>query len=113
MKREEIKAIYDQGPDAVIDLVERLYSIIEKQHEQINKLTAREQQLEDRLMKNSQNSSKPPSSDQSRKNKSLRKQTGNKSGGQPGHEDNTLCQVENPDQTICHKIEKCCNCGFN
>src|ERR1043166_4148315 len=113
MKREEIKAIYNQGPEAVIDLVERLFSIIEKQQEQINKLTARVQELEDRLAKNSQNSSKPPSSDQIRKAKSLRKPSGNKSGGQPGHDGNTLCQVENPDHTIIHKIEKCSDCGFN
>src|SRR5262249_56547068 len=26
---------------------------------------------------------------------------------------NTLCQVENPDHTIIHKIEKCSDCGFN
>src|SRR5579884_1966761 len=99
MKREEIKAIYDQGPDAVITLVESLFSIIEKQQEQINKLTARIQELEERLAKNSQNSSNPPSSDQSRKTKSLRKPSGRKTGGQPGHEGNTLCQVDNPDHT--------------
>lgn len=113
MKREEIKAIYDQGPEAVIDLVERLFSIIEKQQEQINKLTARVQELEDRLAKNSQNSSKPPSSDQQRQTKSLRKPSGNKSGGQTGHEGNTLCQAEKPDHTIVHKIAKCCDCGFD
>jgi transposase len=113
MKREEIKAIYDQGPEAVIDLVERLFSIIEKQQEQINKLTARVQELEERLGKNSHNSSKPPSTDQQRQTKSLRKPTGNKSGGQSGHEGNTLCQVENPDHTIVHKIVKCCDCGFD
>src|SRR5689334_21302094 len=120
MKREEIKAIYDQGAEAVIDLVERLFSIIEKQQEQIaaqqeqiTKLTARVKELEDRLAKNSHNSSKPPSSDQQRQTKSLRKPSGKKSGGQPGHEGNTLCQVEHPDHTIIHKIEKCNDCGFN
>lgn len=120
MKREEIKAIYDQGPEAVIDLVERLFLIIEKQQEQIaaqqeqiSKLTARVKELEDRLAKNSQNSSKPPASDQHRKTKSLRKPSGNKSGGQTGHEGNTLSQVNNPDHTIIHTMEKCCDCGFN
>jgi len=120
MKREEIKAIYDQGPEAVIDLVERLFSIIEKQQEQITaqqeqitKLTARVKELEDRLAKNSQNSSKPPSTDQQRQTNSLRKPTGNKSGGQTGHEGNTLCQVENPDHTVVHEIVKCCDCGFD
>src|SRR5438093_5689782 len=113
MKREELKAIYDQGPEAVIDLVERLFSIIAAQQEQITKLTARVKELEDRLAKNSQNSSKPPSTDQVRKTKSLRKPKGNKSGGQPGHEGNTLRSVEKPDHIITHKIAKCCDCGFN
>lgn len=113
MKREEIKAIYDQGPEAVIDLVERLFSVIAAQQEQINKLTERVKELEDRLAKNSQNSSKPPSTDQVRKTKSLRTRKGNKSGGQPGHEGSTLRSVEKPDKTIIHKIAKCCDCGFN
>jgi len=120
MNRAEIKAIYDQGPEAVIDLVERLFSIIEKQQEQIaaqqeqiTKLTARVKELEDRLAKNSQNSSKPPATDQVRKTKSLRKAKGNKSGAQTGHEGKTLRKAEKPDQTIIHKIANCCDCGFN
>lgn len=113
MKREEIKAIYDQGPEAVIDLVERLFAIIEKQQEQITSLTARVKELEDRLAKNSSNSSKPPSSDQERKTKSLRQPSGKKSGAQPGHEGNSLRMVEKPDKTVIHKAEKCNGCGLD
>lgn len=120
MKREEIRAIYDQGPEAVIELVEGLFMVIAKQQEQINqqqeqiqKLTLRVKELEDQIAKNSQNSSKPPSSDQNRKAKSLRKKNGKKSGAQRGHEGNTLCQSEHPDKIVIHKIEHPCECGFN
>ena len=56
MEREEILTIYEAGPEAVINL--------------INQLTARTAELEEsvkllneRLNKNSHNSSKPPSTD--------------------------------------------------
>jgi transposase len=112
MEREEIKAIYDQGPEAVIALVESLFAIIKQQQEQITQLTQRVKELEERVGKNSQNSSKPPSSDQNRKTKSLRKRSGKKSGGQKGHDGNTLRSIENPDQIIIHKIERRCECGY-
>ena len=42
LTREEIRAVYDQGPEAVIALVEQLCA-------QIAELAARVQELEDRL----------------------------------------------------------------
>jgi len=56
LTREEIRAIYDRGPEAVIAVVESLCA-------QIAELTARVKALEDRLATTSRNSSKPPSSD--------------------------------------------------
>ncbi len=56
----------------------------------IEALEAENKQLRDQLALNSQNSSKPPSSDQSRKNKSLRKSRGRSRGGQPGHKGHHL-----------------------
>jgi len=50
MKREEIMAVYNAGPQAVIKLVE---SIILKQQEEILELKERIKALEDRLLKNS------------------------------------------------------------
>ena len=47
--------------------------------------------------KNSRNSSIPPSTDMSRKNKSLRGKSDKKSGGQPGHKGKTLLQAVTPD----------------
>lgn len=67
-----------------------------------------------RLAQNSQNSSKPPSSDgyQKPRPKTQRKKSGKKPGGQPGHEGQTLKQVENPDQSVLYKLSLCpCGCG--
>lgn len=70
--------------------------------------------LEEQNAQNSQNSSKPPSSDvyQKPQPKSERKKSGKKSGGQPGHKGHTLKPVDNPDHTVVHKITLCpCGCG--
>ena len=67
--------------------------------------------LKARLNSNSQNSSKPPSSDGYKRKPAFPKKTGSKKGGQKGHKGYTLQQVEHPD-----KIIKCnpanCICGY-
>ena len=84
------------------------------------KLRAENQQLREenkdlrgKLAKNSQNSSKPPSSDGLKKPqpKSLRKPSGKKPGGQQGHPAARLKMVEQPDQTIVHSVKECQQCG--
>lgn len=79
MKREEFRTVYDSGFEATFALVESL------SHE-IDALSAPLQQLEDRLAKNSPNSSKPPSSDQpvKPKPKSLRRTSGKNPVGKRG-----------------------------
>lgn len=63
--------------------------------------------------KNSNNSSVPPSTDENRpkKNQSLRKKSGKKTGGQFGHKGHTLKMVENPDKIIDHIPDVCAGCG--
>lgn len=63
--------------------------------------------------KNSRNSSVPPSKDENRplKTQSLRISGIKKSGGQQGHEGNTLKMVEYPDVIIDHKPSFCKCCG--
>ena len=63
--------------------------------------------------KNSRNSSISPSSDLTRKNKSLRGRSDKKSGGQPGHKGSTLLQSENPDIVTELKSNFCKVCGYN
>lgn len=63
--------------------------------------------------KNSRNSSIPPSKDENRprKNQSLRKVTGRKPGGQPGHKGNTLKMTADPDLVVELRPDYCRNCG--
>jgi transposase len=63
--------------------------------------------------KNSRNSSVPPSKDENRplKTQSLWTSDGKSSGGQNGHEGNTLKMAENPDVVIDHKPLFCKQCG--
>jgi transposase len=99
---EEIGAAYDESKEAVIVLF----------HRTIGQLAARVQALEDRVSKNSRNSGKPPSSDGLSKPspKSLRKRHGKKTGGQPGHEGNTLKAVAHPDHVHVHSVKQCYHC---
>ncbi len=101
LTREEILEIYEAGPEAVIAVFQGYDAIIEKQASQVSELEERVRVLVARLNQNSQNSSKPPSTDvfcgEKPKPKSTRKKSGKKPGGQEGHPGKTLEMVENPD----------------
>jgi transposase len=77
-------------------------------------LQARIAELERRLGLNSSNSGKPPSSDGLAKKPriagSLRDASGKKSGGQPGHQGDTLRPVANPDKIERHEATQCRHC---
>jgi len=111
MNRDEIKAVYDRGPEAVIDLVESLFAIIAQQQQQILSLTQRVNELESRLKTDSHNSNKPPSSDLSRKkSRSLRHSKGKKSGAQSGHDPHFLRPVDTPNRIVIHPLTQCSVC---
>jgi transposase len=107
MEREEILTIYEAGPEAVIILINHLTS-------RIVELEERVKSLEERLNKNSSNSSKPPSTDayatKKPKPKSRRIKSGKKVGGQKGHPGTTLRMVDNPDETVIHNVNEYSNC---
>src|SRR5579871_3158606 len=80
----------------------------------ISQMEQKIKQLEERLSKDSHNSSKPPSSDgyhkpnpQSRRNKEKGKK---KVGGQPGHPGKTLNRTEHPNFIVEHDPERCWRC---
>jgi transposase len=107
MTREQILAIYESGPEAVVTLVQTLLARLESQEQRIT-------QLENRLAKNSHNSHKPPSSDglaKKTKKKSSRQKSGKAPGGQPGHPGTTLHLVDQPEMVIRHDPSDCAGCG--
>lgn len=71
---------------------------------------AREQHLA-HLLKDSQNSSMPPSQDRRKRTRSLRERSGRKAGGQVGHPGTTLEFVEKPDRLVIHTPHSCYLCG--
>lgn len=76
--------------------------------------TAALKELQAQLAKNSQNSSKPPSSDgyaKPKRTESLRKPGQKPNGGQPGHEGQTLKRSEHPEHTQVHPVVDCGQCG--
>jgi transposase len=83
---------------------------------QIAELRAVVAELRARLGQSSRNSSKPPSSDGYRKapvkkNRSLRKRSGRKPGGQQGHGGAHLERVALPDARVLHEPAGCGGCG--
>jgi len=76
-------------------------------------LKTRVADLEAQLRTNSQNSSKPPSTDEPGQpaTRSLRKPSKRKPGGQDGHRGQTLAQVSDPDVVIRHEPSCCRGCG--
>lgn len=111
VKREEIIAVYEQGSEAVVTLVEGLIVSFQQQIEQ---LQAQVKQLQDQLALNSRNSGKPPTSDGlKRQTKSLRTPSGKKSGAQPGHPGKALQAVETPDVIERHQASVCRHCAHH
>lgn len=112
MSGSDILKVYNEGFNSVVELVKGLTQTINELNNKISTLEERVQSLEKQTKTNSNNSSKPPSSDGlKKKTKILRKSSGKKPGGQPGHKGSTLEQVDNPDEIIEHTLDECSKCG--
>jgi transposase len=95
-----------------------LEALVAGQARRIVELEALVAELRARLDQNSGNSSKPPSSDgytkqpaEKNKKRSLRRRSGRKPGGQPGHRGHHLERREDPDRTELHEVKICECCG--
>ena len=104
-RRQQLLQLAQRGVGALITLVLGLEA-------KVRALQREVQRLKDRLARTSRNSGKPPSTDGLAKPapKSLRKKTGRKRGGQPGHPGRTLQPVAQPDHTVVHPLGSC-PCG--
>jgi transposase len=125
LTREEIAAVYAGGVDAVARVIAQLEARIttleehlgvqaaqiQVQEQALATMSARVKELEDHARTTSRTSSKPPSSDGFvRPPRSLRRQSGQKPGGQPGHVGRALHMVDEPDRVIVHSPAVCAGC---
>jgi transposase len=96
----------------MLALVSGLLARIHQLEQQVQQLQQQLQALNDRLAQNSRNSSRPPSTDrpEAPRPKSLRRQSGRKPGGQPGHPGRTLQFCDSPQHTHIHPLRRC-ECG--
>lgn len=76
----------------------------------VSNLEKRVHELERQLGQNSNNSSKPPSSDGLRKPTNLRT-PGGKKGAPKGHDGTTLLSIDKPDEIIIHTLSTCTGCS--
>lgn len=113
---EEFEAVYDSGRAATIALMQQLVEHLSVALQANAELTQRITELEQRLGRNSRNSSQPPSSDLFNRPprpspRSLRQSSGKETGGQPGHKGKTLRFCANPAAVVEHRPGKCAQCG--
>jgi transposase len=100
--------------DELAALVVRQAAVIEELWVEVAALRAENAELKRRLGMDSTNSSKPPSSDSpfvKPAPKSLRRKSGRKPGGQPGHPGSTLALIDNPNTRVRHEPGPCVGCG--
>ena len=106
--RESLKAL---PPSEAIDI---LFALVQRLIEENTALKAEIAELKARLNQDSNNSSKPPSSDppwKKSKQPNMREKSGKKPGGQQGHKGSGLILPKNPDKFIAHEPRQCETCA--
>jgi transposase len=113
VERSEAEAIYAAGREPVVEAPVALSGRLEAQDVQLAALAERVEELEQRLKRDSSNSSLPPSHDPPWLGKRGRSRaTGRKQGGQPGHlgHGRSLFPIERVTEIVDHWPERC-GCG--
>jgi transposase len=107
------KQLVELDKDILIAIIQALQEEVHTLEQHVTEQAVVIHSLQDQLVKNSRNSSKPPSSDGLKKprTRSLRQKTGRRSGGQKGHKGHTLSQVEKPDHVEVHPVSVCAHCA--
>lgn len=100
--RADLAALVDQGPAALVA------RILQLEQERDAALAHTRTPIGD-----SRTTHAPPSSDPRGKKRSLRRRSGRKSGGQPGHAGHRLEPVAKPDRVVEHALEACTQCGHD
>jgi transposase len=108
MTHDEALALYNAGQKVVAKILCDLSNTIESQQERIKALEIKVA----KLSKNSSNSSKPPSSDDITKPKSVKRKGKRKIGGQPGHDrhERPLFSEEEVDKFHPYILTSCPDC---
>ena len=78
-----------------------------------HRLRHRNAELEALTTKDSHNSSRPPSTDRpwAKRTRSLRRPSGRRPGGQPGHQGYTLRLTQKPTRVVTHRPARCRHCS--
>jgi transposase len=93
--------------------ISRLKAALGEARGEVDWLRRRNTELEKLVTKDSHNSSRPPSTDPpwAKRTKSLRRPSGQRVGGQPGHAGRTLRLTQTPQRVIIHRPARCRHCS--
>lgn len=93
--------------------VSRLKVALGEARGEVDWLRRRNTELEQLVTKDSHNSSRPPSTDPpwAKRTKSLRRPSGRRVGGQPGHAGHTLRLTQKPQRVVTHRPARCHHCS--
>jgi hypothetical protein len=105
---EEVSSYEQSTKEELIKIIRDLTSEIAALKKELEDLKSSK---EGEVAKTSANSSIPPSKDQVRRTRSLRKKSGKKSGGQAGHKGHNRAWKDDPDRIVLIENECCEACG--